>query len=253
MKRKMRRAIAMIELIFAIVILGIVLMSAPMLIATATKSSYVALQQEAIASASAEIGMVLTHQWDEGNTDSNRTASILVSLNGNSDLNEATVGVNPTGKRAGTPSSSSRRFRDSLGRSVTTTAPAALGPDGPGSGDRDDIDDFITGATAALKDEESTSTLIGDVVDKEITVEVNVNYLNDTPGGGGSSYAGTGDTLIYNRPFNNPAAAGNDSNIKQVQVKLSTASTEEELQKDIVLNAFSCNIGTYKLNRVVFP
>ena len=38
--KKMRPAIAMIELIFAIVIMGIVLMSAPRLISTAAKSGY---------------------------------------------------------------------------------------------------------------------------------------------------------------------------------------------------------------------
>lgn len=246
MKKRLRRAVAMLELIFAIVILGIVMMSAPMLIATATESTYVGLQQEAVASASSEIGMILTHHWDEGNTDPTRSASILVSSDGDNDLDEAIVGTIPTGKRAGTPSSSSRRFR-TLGGTINTTPSANLGTDG---GDRDDIDDFITAAATALKDEESTSTLTGDVVDKGITIEVNVNYLNDTPGG--SSYKGTDTTLTYNRPFVNPAAAGNDSNIKQVQVRLRSNRPEEELQKDIVLNAFSCNIGTYQLKQAVF-
>jgi len=44
-----RKAIAMIELIFAIVVMGIVMLSAPMLVNKATQSSYVALQQESIA------------------------------------------------------------------------------------------------------------------------------------------------------------------------------------------------------------
>ncbi len=44
-----RPAIAMIELIFAIVIIGIVLMSVPQLISTAAKSGYVTIQQEAIS------------------------------------------------------------------------------------------------------------------------------------------------------------------------------------------------------------
>ncbi|MGC9350617.1 MAG: type II secretion system protein [Sulfurovum sp.] len=247
MKNKMRKAIAMIELIFAIVILGIVMMSAPMLIATATQSSYVALQQEAIASASAEIGMILTHHWDEGNTDPTRTVSVLASPNGNNDLNQKMNGTIPTGRRAGTPDSSARRFFHSLGGgAIQTTASADLGPDG---GDRDDIDDFITAATAAFHEEESTSTLIGDVVDKQITIAVKVNYLDDDPGG--SSYAGTSNTLTYNTPFDNNITT--DSNIKQVQVRLTTTHAEEELQKNIILNAFSCNIGAYQLRQVVFP
>lgn len=248
MKKKMRRAIAMVELIFAIVIMGIVLMSAPMLISTATQSNYVAMQQEAIAAASAEIGMILTHHWDEGNTNTTRTASVLVSEHGNSDLKQEMNGTIPTGRRAGTPSTSSRRFFHSLGGgSIPSTASADLGPDGPG-GDKDDIDDFITDATAAFQEEESTSTLIGDAVDKAITIEVKVNYLDDSPGG--SSYAGTDNTLTYNTPFDNNITT--DSNIKQVQVRLRSNSPEAELQKDIVLNAFSCNIGTYQLKQAVF-
>jgi hypothetical protein len=246
MRKQMRRAIAMIELIFAIVILGIVMMSAPMLIATATQSSYVALQQEAIASAAAEIGMILTHHWDEGNTDPTRSASILYSPNGNSDLNQKSIGGIPTGRRAGTPDSSSRRFFHSLGGiPIQTTASANLGPDG---GDRDDIDDFITVAKTALINVNSTSTLIGDVVDTGITIEVNVNYLADNPGG--STYRGTGSILTYHNPFSNNIAT--DSNIKKVQVRLRSNSPEEELQKDIVLNAFSCNIGTFQLRQAVF-
>jgi len=246
MRKPMRRAIAMIELIFAIVILGIVMMSAPMLIATATQSSYVALQQEAIASAASELGMILTHHWDEGNTDPTRTASVLYSPNGDDDLDQEMDGTIPTGRRAGTPTSSSRRFFHSLGGIPIQTTPAAnLGPDG---GDRDDIDDFITAVKTAMKEEESTSTLIGDVVDTGITIEVNVNYLADNPGG--STYMGTGSTLTYNNPFSNNIAT--DSNIKKVQVRLRSNSPEEELQKDIELNAFSCNIGTYQLRQAVF-
>jgi len=243
----MRSAIAMIELIFAIVILGIVMMSAPLLIATATQSSYVVLQQEAIATASAKIAMILTHHWDEGNTDPTRTASILVSPKGNSDLKQMMNGTIPTGRRAGTPESSSRRFFHSLGgEAISTTPHAKLGPD---NGDRDDIDDFITKKPKnALIDLGSTSTEIGDVIDKKMMIEVKANYLDDRPNSG--TYRGSTTKIAYHLPFKRVIKT--DSNIKQVQVKLTTNHTEKELQKEIVLNAFSCNIGTYQLREAVF-
>ena len=65
---KTKRAIAMIELIFALVIIGIVLMSAPMLIQQSIKSSNVALQQEAIVTASSQTAIVLSMNWDEKNS-----------------------------------------------------------------------------------------------------------------------------------------------------------------------------------------
>ncbi len=101
----MRPGIAMIELIFAIVIMAIVLMSAPMMIGTATKSSNVSLQQESIAIAAAEIGMILTHHWDEGDTNETTSAPILLTAS-IADLNEKV----PTGRRGGTPDSSNRSF-----------------------------------------------------------------------------------------------------------------------------------------------
>ena len=64
----LRPAIAMIELIFSIVIMGIVMMSAPMLISTASNSTSVVLQQEGINQAVSRITMMLSYPWDEANT-----------------------------------------------------------------------------------------------------------------------------------------------------------------------------------------
>ena len=81
----MRPAIAMIELIFAIVIMGIILMSAPMLISTATKSGYVAIQQEAINEAASQINMIMGYHWDEGSSNEFFIDPILTVSNGNID------------------------------------------------------------------------------------------------------------------------------------------------------------------------
>ncbi|NKQ41562.1 MAG: type II secretion system protein, partial [Sulfurovum sp.] len=62
---KHRDAIAMIELIFSIVVMGIVMMSAPMLISTASKTTSVALQQEGIHEAASRVNMIMTYEWDE--------------------------------------------------------------------------------------------------------------------------------------------------------------------------------------------
>ena len=62
-------AVAMIELIFAIVIMAIVLLSAPMLIHQSIKSSFVGMQQEAINTLSSHLSLILTKEWDEANAD----------------------------------------------------------------------------------------------------------------------------------------------------------------------------------------
>ncbi len=242
-KTQMRAAIAMIELIFAIVIMGIVLMSAPMLIDTAAKSTYVALQQESIAAASSEIGLILTHHWDEGNTDLNKSAPILVTQ-GNSGLNEK----GNTGRRAGTPESSRRSFYTSLGEDIN----ASIKADFTAEGDLDDIDDFDGGDTELkIYDAENTTARVGDYVDTDITIRTTVSYISDVPTNG-ATYLGSSSSLTLNNPFNTSAAAAT-SNIKLVNVVLTTNNTVAELNKTITLNAFSCNIGTYHLNRKSFP
>jgi type II secretory pathway pseudopilin PulG len=97
---KLRPAIAMIELIFAIVIMGIVLMSVPNLIRTTEKSGYVTIQQEAINEVSTHLNVVLSYHWDENDTydtddtdenDTNKSypSPILRVTNGDPGLDEA--------------------------------------------------------------------------------------------------------------------------------------------------------------------
>lgn len=247
-KIQMRAGIAMIELIFAIVIMGIVLMSAPMLITVATKSAYVALQQESIAAASSEIGMILTHHWDEKDTDENLSAPILQTA-GDPDLNELLYADgNGTGIRAGTPVSSKRSFLTSLGGRLDTTALGSFGSD---AGDRDDIDDFSGNAsTLKIYNSEDTQASIGDYIDTDISIQTTVSYIDDTLTSG--TYAGTSSTITLNNPFNRGAGAGATSNIKLVNIRLTTGNTASELTKTIILNAFSCNIGTYELEERSF-
>lgn len=235
-----RKAIAMVELIFAIVIIGLILMTAPMVISQATKSGYVALQQESIAAASSEIGMILTHNWDEEDTDQNLSAPILQTA-GDTALNE----VVPTGLRAGTSIYSKRNFLTSIGGRLNATAVGNLGDDG---GDRDDIDDFTT-LTSTLYEEESTTTSDGDYIDKDIQLTTTVSYISDTPTSG--SYTGTGTSIDFDLDTS-AAAAGTTTNIKRVVVNLTTTKTDEEMEKSILLRAFSCNIGTYELEERTF-
>jgi len=247
-KIDMRAGIAMIELIFAIVVMGIVLMSAPMLISTATKSGYVALQQEAIAAASSEIGMILTLHWDGQAVGQDMDAPIL-STAGDTDLNETLDGAgNPTiGTRAGTPASSQRSFLTALGGRRSATATTDFGTT-PGD-DMDDIDDF-SGGSSTLTAVSSASMGEGDYIDQDINILTTVSYINDTPTGG--SYAGSSSTITLNNPFNRGAGAGATSNIKLVNIRLTTDNTSPELNKTIILNAFTCNIGTYELKERTF-
>lgn len=224
----------MLELIFAIVIMGIILMSAPMLISTASKSGYVAIQQEAINEAASQLNMILGYHWDENNADERYLDHILIATSGNSELNE----YNNTGRRRGTPPESYRTFVRADGvRSNTST----LGNDTNETQDDefDDIDDFTGTTTSLILVPEGT--LVTDYIETAtININRNVSYIS------GSTTYNT-STITYNY---DPLAPSDNTNIKSITVTLSSLSGVDELEKEITLHAFSCNIGGYKLEEM---
>ncbi len=234
----MRPAIAMIELIFAIVIMGIIMMSAPMLISTATKSGYVAIQQEAINEAASQVNMIMGYHWDESDADEKYIDPILRVASTTAGLVEA---VPTTGRRLGTPEESYRSFVRSDGNS-TLSASTTLGEDSVGE-IKDDIDDFAGTSNIVLIPE---STLVADYVETTININTTISYSADSVSGGGSYNQ---SDIIYT-PF---VGSAGTSNIKSITVKLTKAAgTPEELDKEITLRAFSCNIGGYKLEERSF-
>ena len=235
MKIKLRPAIAMIELIFAIVIMGIVLMSAPQLISTAANSGYVTIQQESINEASSQVNMLLGYYWDESLTDETFAPSVLNVSAGNADLDQNTT----TGLRKGTPSFSQRSFirYDNSEASASTS----LGSD---SNDSDDLDDFVGDTNLAAVSVSSTDYIETDT----IKINTAVTYMPDSPTGG--SYLPNGSNFIT---FNfSSTDAGSSTNIKRITVTLSNPTGPSELNKSIVLNAFSCNIGSTELEEKSF-
>jgi len=216
-----RGAIAMIELIFSIVVIGIVMLSIPNLIHTAASSGYVALQQEAIATASAQINLIMTKHWDENNT---VEAVILRTTNGTPSLND----------RNGTVT---RGFNLSGGGNANATT---IGSE---LNDFDDMDDY-NGTSTTLRNFSDTNITAGDIIDTEITISTQVNYANDST----SSASDYNNSRVIQYNFD-PSNATATTNIKTISIELTTNNSAEELSKDIKLQAFSANIGSYETNR----
>lgn len=228
----MRPAIAMLELIFAIVIMGIILMSAPQLISTAAKSGYVAIQQEAINEAASQVNMIMGYHWDENSANELFIDPILQVSNGHDDLNES----GDIGRRQGTPEESYRAFVRSDGQRFSAST---LGGDALDT-EEDDIDDFTETTTHLVLIPEAT--LEADYVETT-TIDINrtVSYIDDT-----ASY--NSSSISYD-PF---GSATGSTNIKSITVTLTSSSGQDELDKEIILRAFSCNIGGYKLEEKEF-
>lgn len=233
----LRPAIAMIELIFALLIMGIVMMSAPMLISTASKSSAVSTQQEAINEAAAQLNMILGFHWDEQDTDERYPDPLLIVDSTTTDLNVSGTSA----RRSGTPSESFRAYVredgvQNLRASSTLTKEEAAGTE------EDDMDDFHDTTVHLALQGVGTA---GYVETTTVNIKRDVIYMNDDTTQGGYNHS----AITYNPTA--PSAVS--SNIKAAVVTLTSSSDADELQKNIVLAAFACNIGGYKLDDLDMP
>ncbi len=231
---KIRPAIAMIELIFSIVIMGIVMMSAPMLISTSTQSTYVSLQQEGINEAASRIHVIMGYDWDENNVFDNYPPTILNTTSATADLQK----VGTTERRIGIPMSSQRSYIDM--NNTDYNASTVLGSEG---GDSDDMDDYIDNNSTVDSIEAATIDYIEQ--QGEISINTAITYGADDSDAGGYNY-----NIITFTPFGaSPTAT---SNIKNITVTLTSTSGVSDLAKNIQLSAFSCNIGGYTFEEKEF-
>jgi len=214
----LRPAIAMIELIFALVIMGIALMSAPMLITVSTQSTAVALQQESLNEASSRVNMLLTYPWDENDVNDSCIPPVLTVTNGDSELDMNVT----TSRRIGVPlATNSRTFK--CGDKIL---PATLAIDG-----KDDIDDFI--GTSQLSAPGGGSGGVDYIEQTTVSISTAVGYGSDA-----ADYSAKVFSFVPG------AGPGGSTNIKTITVILTSTSGEEELKdKSITFSAFSCNIG----------
>ena len=241
-RKTLRPAIAMIELIFAIVVMGIVMMSAPMLVSTAAQSSYVTIQQEGINEAASRVNMIMSYAWDENDTNGSYVPPILNTLSATADLQEVILNVGGvpvrTGRRIGTPLESQRTYF--ISDAITSPLRASiLGTDGAGETE-DDIDDF-GGTNLVVQDTDSNT--INYVETATINIGTAVAYTED------NVTAGYSQNIITYVPF---TASANSTNIKSITVTLTSTSGVADLNKNIVLRAFSCNVGGYEFKERVF-
>ena len=227
----------MIELIFALVIMGIVLMSAPMLIQQSIKSSNVALQQEAIVAAASQTSIVLSMHWDENNTDIPVGESPILELNKTTPpsptmsiiagmVPHQTVPFTfpPAGLTAGIYVRTIPEANNTLSPSIT------LGADFNETDytQFDDVDDYANSTFGLmLFNNENTSSDVGEYVDTNISIATTIDYTQET------------DVSM--------STGGAVSNVKFITVNLTNNQNIPELEKNITMQAFSCNIGTYAI------
>lgn len=245
-----KRGIAMIELIFALVIMGIVLMSAPMLIQQSIKSGNVAMQQEAVVAAASQTAIILSMHWDENNNSNSAVSPML-------DVNRTPFDFNDTAVPLGLNGVTGRSSTNSFGNTLPATLATNFGRDETNDVDTnesdftdfDDVDDYHGSEfNLTVFNNENTTADVGDYVDTSIIMKTTINYTEDRVNTGTTtSLSLSGTTLNLNNNINS-TPLGSQSNIKFIHVNLTSQKAIDEniseLNKDITFEAFSCNIGT---------
>ena len=232
-RQNLRAASAMIELIFALVVMGIVMMSAPQLISTALQSTSVGLQQESINEAASRLNMILTYPWDQNDTNDSCIPPVLYVSNGDTELNE----VGTTARRIGVDRNSSSHTFICNGKEFNASVIKVDGSN--------DIDDFIGTTTTGLTTNASGSGGTDYIEKDTVQMTTTVTYINDD-----ANYTPTSSTRTFNYV---PTAGVPTTNIKEITVTLTSTSTTSELNKTIVLKAFSCNIGGFEYESRILP
>lgn len=218
----LRKASSMIELVIAIVVMGIAVMALPLMLTTTQENNKFSIQQEAILAARTQIGDMLTYPWDENSIDN----TYVLDTNSTNAKFER-IDTNNT-RRVGHVVGDKRRKYFST--AITATLPPKLGSDVGDAGTIDDIDDFKTGTPTTVNKSNETAAL-GLDYRFGFNMTTDVKYVDDIYNPGTVFELKTAD-------------ATKSTNIKMVELTL-----QGEEINTFKLRAYSTNIGESELLR----
>jgi prepilin-type N-terminal cleavage/methylation domain-containing protein len=226
-----RSGFSLVELVFAIIIIAISLMSVPMLIGETSKSNQYSFIQESVMAARTKLGNILTFPWDQNSTLKNSkgviTAILVVQTHGDSNLSKITGSF----YRRGHIKDPKRRHYDTN----HTVFAQAIAQDS----NITDIGDFDNSSTTLTLTGGSGTEGDFDYLDKnDLNITTRVYFVNDKLSAS-QSYK---DSQILNFVFNPTTKrqdAPSSSNIKMVELSVESAYSDTPF----ILRAFSSNIG----------
>lgn len=226
LKAPHKGAFTLIELLFSIVVMGLILLSLPPLFSTTSQNINEILKAQAVNLAYTRNQNVLTYFWDENSFDENdNNTTYILDTSGDNELARfpATSDYRKTAIRNG-KLVHRKFFPYSSARSATS--PPSLGSD---SGENtqyqyDDIDDFHNFRQIVTKS-------AGDYL-INMTINTKVYYINDA-----TNYALPIVTLSIT-----PTPINSTSSIKMIETNVSINN-----ETILLMRNFACNIGQTSL------
>lgn len=224
-----RQGFTLLELVFSIVIFGMIFTALPTLLVTDVKTREASIVQEAIYASTAKMSQILSYKWDELSSENNTTISTakVLDVPTSSETDTEFARAAGTKFRAGHFVGTGRRSFHSA-----STSTSLLGND-TGDLGADDIDDTV--ATTLINGD---ATAAGYKFDYNITVTP--SYMSDI-----AIYT---DTNQSGFEFENETNGTNRTNIKRIQIDVQDHTNEVIFS----LRTYSTNIGETPVTSRIF-
>jgi prepilin-type N-terminal cleavage/methylation domain-containing protein len=229
-----RKGFTLIELIFAIVIVAIIVLSIPMMNLINAKATEGSITQEAVFASSAKLMQTLSFPWDENSSDIEQIMEGATVLSGVVKIPNGTTSLdfNNTVCR---PGLIARRCRiDQNGWEVNVSE---LG------------NDYTSPLVRGLDDANGTFAMVNNATSSEgyknqYSMTVDVAYVSDNTDSAGGA-------IDYNAsiPFGNYFVFSNTVSANKTNLRLITISTfrpDDAINPVTVLRAYGANIGEIK-------
>ena len=229
----MRRGISLIELVLAIVVIAISVMSVPMMLQQGAKSDTFSMMQEAILAARTKMGNVLSYQWDDNARDGNNTEGRLRALD--------VYAGDPALDRNNTYYDE-RRIGHVFGDLRRKMMAAATYPSTAVDANITDVNDFDGKSTQLSGVGASTPTDTFDYLDRDLNLTTHVYYISDALAAG-SDY---NDTVI-NFVFDPSTKKSITNNADSTSIKMIELDVTSNNYQNFLFRAFSCNLGEVDL------
>lgn len=224
----------MIELVFAIVIIGIVAISIPTIMVNNSKNVEANLMQEAILIVATKTGQILTYPWDENSRDPlSGILSTTDVLSIDESIVEDELDRNVSDYRRGHVQQALRRRMTPMSAERNATDNTLLGLDAGETIDSvDDLDD-LNGQSVSL------AHFSAEGYKKDYNISSAVIYVNDQV-----NYAAAGGITPLNFTFSR-TNTGFATNIKMIEISVRAADDAGNwpTQPDILFRSFASNIG----------
>jgi prepilin-type N-terminal cleavage/methylation domain-containing protein len=209
MKNLKKSSFTLIELVIAMIIIGIVITSIPMILATVSQNFSTSLKSNSFYNAYSTLALIESMDWDENNTKGDNYYKVLTAENGDNYLKCERNGTKELDNESGADCASENNKTSTIG---------VDDEDPDDSSTFDDVDDFNGYSIENLQ---------------YYNIKVGVRYVQDN-----ANYS------AKNIFYDDNLTTSNNTNIKEIEINVSNKKTGKLVS---VIRGKSDNIGAVKI------